>query len=145
MTLRDSVVESKITDEERTGFSARLTLALTKAGVSPTPAGLLYGYNPRADGATVTTHAARKWLGGESIPTQEKIHVLARWLKVSASWLRFGEADVAYEAEAIALEAPSSADLVLLQNFHSLTAEERGVVTDLIDVVMRRRRRKAKP
>ena len=27
---------------------------------------------------------------GESIPTQEKLRVLARWLSVRADWLRFG-------------------------------------------------------
>jgi hypothetical protein len=122
-----------------------LTQALRNAGINATPAGLLQGYNLRADGAAVTAHAARKWLGGESIPTQEKIHVLARWLKVSAAWLRFGEEGGAYETAAIDLAAPSSADLALLQNFHLLTTEERGVVTDLVDVVIRRRRRKATP
>lgn len=36
--------------------------------------------------------AARKWLKGEAIPTQDKIHILARWIGVSPQWLRFGEA-----------------------------------------------------
>ncbi|MFM7522905.1 MAG: hypothetical protein ACKO4M_01855, partial [Betaproteobacteria bacterium] len=38
----------------------------------------------------VTVHAARKWLQGESIPTQEKLRALASWLDVPADWLRFG-------------------------------------------------------
>jgi hypothetical protein len=28
---------------------------------------------------------------GEGIPTQDRIQVLANWLNVSPSWLRFGE------------------------------------------------------
>jgi transcriptional regulator with XRE-family HTH domain len=41
----------------------------------------------------VTVHAARKWLQGESIPTQEKLRALAGWLDVPADWLRFGNGD----------------------------------------------------
>lgn len=40
----------------------------------------------------MTVHAARKWLQGESIPTQEKLRALASWLDVPADWLRFGNA-----------------------------------------------------
>jgi len=38
-------------------------------------------------------HAARKWLQGESIPTQEKLRALPTWLDVPADWLRFGNGD----------------------------------------------------
>lgn len=39
----------------------------------------------------VTGHAARKWLFGEAIPAQERLHVLAEMLGTSHHWLRFGE------------------------------------------------------
>jgi hypothetical protein len=39
----------------------------------------------------ISSHAARKWLIGEAIPTQDRIQVLAVWLNVSPSWLGFGE------------------------------------------------------
>ena len=35
-------------------------------------------------------HAARKWLLGLALPTQDKLEVLARWLDVSIDWLRWG-------------------------------------------------------
>ena len=47
----------------------------------------------RFNGHPVTVHAARKWLQGESIPTQEKLRALAAWLDVPADWLRFGNGD----------------------------------------------------
>lgn len=54
---------------------------------------VLYGMNALnicADQPPVTTLAARKWLMGEAMPTQDRIQLLAEWLNVSASWLRFG-------------------------------------------------------
>ena len=47
--------------------------------------------NPRT--TNCRKHAARKWLQGESIPTQEKLRALAGWLDVPADWLRFGNGD----------------------------------------------------
>ena len=51
---------------------------------------LLRKFNVRFAGRPVTVHAARKWLVGEAIPTQEKLRTLADWLGVPADWLRFG-------------------------------------------------------
>jgi len=34
----------------------------------------------------------RRWLRGEAIPSQDKLQVLADWLKVEPQVLRFGEA-----------------------------------------------------
>ena len=36
--------------------------------------------------------AARRWLRGEAIPAQDKMQVLAEWLKIEPEVLRFGEA-----------------------------------------------------
>ena len=40
-------------------------------------------------GPPITVHAARKWLVGDAIPTQDKMRALAQWLAVPADWLRF--------------------------------------------------------
>ncbi len=48
-------------------------------------------YNSRSNQPPISSHAVRKWLMGEAIPTQDRIQVLANWLNVSPSWLRFGE------------------------------------------------------
>lgn len=77
--------------QERLAFSQRLQQALHNADHSPTsPTRLAREFNLQFNGRPVTAHAARKWLQGESIPTQEKLRALASWLEVPADWLRFG-------------------------------------------------------
>ena len=77
--------------EERMAFSERLRQALSNGGYSPrSPTELAREFNQRFKGQSVTVHAARKWLHGESIPTKEKLRALASWLDVPADWLRFG-------------------------------------------------------
>lgn len=79
--------------DEKQEFSARLLLALAKAGFeNPGATPIARKFNVLYPGEPVTAQAVRKWLDGTSIPSQDKIRVLARWLKVSAQWLRFGEA-----------------------------------------------------
>src|SRR3954451_8373270 len=76
---------------ERESFSERLQMALRNAEYSPdSPTQLAREFNIRFDGRPITVHAARKWLVGEAIPTQEKLRTLAQWLGVPAEWLRFG-------------------------------------------------------
>lgn len=76
---------------ERSGFSTRLKQSLKDAHYSPDGCtNLAREFNIRFDGRPITVHAARKWLVGESIPTQEKLRTIADWLNVSAEWLRFG-------------------------------------------------------
>jgi len=80
---------------ERAKFQARLAKALQFAGYPhDSPTQLAREFNLRFTGRPVTIHAARKWLVGESIPTQDKLRILAQWLGVTAEWLRFGDADL---------------------------------------------------
>ena len=63
---------------ERESFSQRLQLALKNAHYSPdSPTRLAREFNIRFDGRPITVHAARKWLVGEAIPTQEKLRMIA--------------------------------------------------------------------
>lgn len=76
---------------ERLSFSTRLREALKNADYpSDSPTQLAREFNVRFAGSPITVHAARKWLVGEAIPTQEKLRILADWLSVPADWLRFG-------------------------------------------------------
>ena len=132
-------MDSRIAFIERQDFSDRLKQTLTAAGYSLRPTAFSKEFNLRADGAMVTVHAARKWLYGEAIPTQEKIHILSRWLGVPASWLRFGDADnSAYALIGTGDELPNSADLLLLRDLHLLSGDEQQVVRDLVSLLLRR-------
>lgn len=77
---------------EKAAFTQRLSKALKDARIeSGSPTAFAREFNRRYDGRPISVHAARKWLTGESIPTQDKLRLLAAWLGVSTEWLRFGE------------------------------------------------------
>jgi transcriptional regulator with XRE-family HTH domain len=77
---------------EREEFSKRLKQALTRAGMGTLGAiRLAQEFNQRHSGKDVTHQAVQKWLGGEAIPTQDKLRTLGNWLNVSIAWLRDGE------------------------------------------------------
>ncbi len=77
---------------EKAEFAERLRDAMTRAGYQLRPVVLEREFNTRYWGRSVTLQAVRRWLRGEAIPSQEKLQVLADWLKVEPEVLRFGEA-----------------------------------------------------
>ncbi len=77
---------------EKAEFAQRLTEAMTRAGYALRPVVLEREFNTRYWGRSVTLQAVRRWLRGEAIPSQEKLQVLADWLKIEPQVLRFGEA-----------------------------------------------------
>lgn len=122
-------------DQERVAFSERLKMALRAAGYPATPAAFAQQFNLRADGARVSVHAVRKWLHGEAIPTQDKIHILARWIGVSVQWLRFGE-NGGSAGDASAFEVR---DLRLLNDIRRLDEDQRGLIQLLVGMFLKSR------
>ncbi len=76
---------------EKLEFAERLRSAMLAAGYEARPSVLEKGFNSRYWGRSVTFQAASRWLRGEAIPSQEKLQVLAEWLKIEPHALRFGE------------------------------------------------------
>ena len=76
---------------EKAEFSQRLRKAIEDAGYPVRPIVLEREFNTRYWGQSITVQAVRRWLRGEAIPSQEKLQVLADWLKVEPHVLRFGE------------------------------------------------------
>ncbi|KAF1043887.1 MAG: hypothetical protein GAK38_03774 [Xylophilus sp.] len=64
---------------------------MTRAGYPLRPVVLEREFNTRYWGRSVTLQAVRRWLRGEAIPSQDKLQVLAEWLKIEPEVLRFGE------------------------------------------------------
>ena len=77
---------------EKEEFAKRLRDAMVQSGYALRPVVLEREFNTRYWGRSVTLQAVRRWLRGEAIPSQEKLQVLADWLKVEPQVLRFGEA-----------------------------------------------------
>jgi transcriptional regulator with XRE-family HTH domain len=82
-------------------------------------------------------HAARKWLMGESIPTQEKLRSLAKWLNVTAEWLRFGTASANNSNSSL-----NSSDAKIIASLRQLDEENRHLVFEFIRLLVRMDRKK---
>lgn len=77
---------------EKIEFTQRLREAMTRAGYPASPSVLEHEFNLRWPGKSISNQAAWGWLNNRSIPTQDKMQVLAEWLKVEPGVLRFGTA-----------------------------------------------------
>lgn len=125
---------------ERESFSERLQQALRNAHYSPdSPTRLAREFNIRFEGRPITVHAARKWLVGEAIPTQEKLRMIAQWLGVPAEWLRFGGPEHAPNGAegAGAANRFESADVKLIADLQRLDEHHRQLAREFIRMLVR--------
>ena len=119
---------------EPQAFAQRLNAALVAAGVAVSPTTVQRKFNSLTPDKPVTVHAVRKWIMGESIPTQDRVRVLAAWLGVSPNWLRFGEAVAKGDSP-----TPSAEEYVLLRSFRRLGAQERRQILALVQTMAGKR------
>lgn len=75
----------------------------------------------------ISVHAARKWLMGESIPTQARLRVVTDVLGVSAVWLRFGEEMAVSKNKSLSVQ-----EHMLIQQFRNLSDTQRTHVLALV-------------
>jgi transcriptional regulator with XRE-family HTH domain len=127
---------------ERKDFSDRLQHALRNADYSPdSPTQLAREFNVRFSGNPVTVHAARKWLVGEAIPTQEKLRALASWLGVQADWLRFGGENAPEkligDLAGTGQERFASDDIKLIADLQRLDDHYRLIAREIIRMLVR--------
>lgn len=61
------------------------------AGYPARPAVLEREFNSRYWGKPMTLHGVRRWLLGETLPSQDKLLVLAEWLAITPQVLLFGD------------------------------------------------------
>jgi hypothetical protein len=122
---------------EREQFSQRLQQMLRQSHHSPdSPTELAREFNIRFAGPPITVHAARKWLVGEAIPTQDKMRALAQWLVVPADWLRFGN-DGARPEVPRAVGGAIPADLKLIADLKLLDEPHRQIVREFVRILIR--------
>jgi hypothetical protein len=121
---------------EREQFSERLQKMLRQTHHSPeSPTELAREFNIRFPGPPITVHAARKWLVGEAIPTQDKMRTLAEWLAVPVDWLRFGNDAARPEVPNISRDA-SPVDLKLMADLKLLDEEHRKIVREVVRILI---------
>jgi transcriptional regulator with XRE-family HTH domain len=116
---------------ERAQFAQRVNTALAARDMPASATALQRTFNERYPELAISVHAARKWVMGESIPTQARLRALADVLRVSATWLRFGE-----EAEASKSKSLSAQEHMLVQQFRRLSDIQRTHVLALVQSVV---------
>jgi len=122
---------------EREGFSLRLQQTLRNAHHSPdSPTELARDFNARFEGPPITVHAARKWLVGEAIPTQDKLRTLADWLAVPVEWLRFGGEEHRQDNRSASGNGRPE-DMKLLSDLRLLSEGDRQIVREFIRILVR--------
>ena len=112
---------------ERAQFAERVKTALAARDMPVSSTALQRAFNELSPDIAISVHAARKWLMGESIPTQARLRAVADVLQVSATWLRFGE-----EAEASKSKSLSTQEHMLVQQFRRLSTTQRTHVLALV-------------
>ncbi|MES2902331.1 MAG: hypothetical protein V4723_21565 [Pseudomonadota bacterium] len=129
-------MNSRIASEERIHFRDRLLQVLRQANVPVRASTVAHEFNLRADGATVTTHAVRKCLVGDSIPTHERLVILGNWLGVHASWLLYGDAENSHFALNVPPSSLTSQELMLVRDFNSLDSGGQHILREILNVLM---------
>ncbi len=123
---------------EKAAFSQRLVKALKDAKIEITsPTVFTREFNRRYTGKPISIHAARKWLTGEAIPTQDKLRLLAAWLGVPTEWLRFGEKIASAHTFKQEQAFYNSPDYELLHNLSALNSEHKLIAREVILALMR--------
>jgi hypothetical protein len=122
---------------ESQAFAERLRIALEGCCASLSPSLVAREFNLRFWGRSITPHTARNWLMGKSIPTQDKLRVLAEWLQVSPDELRFGKAaaSVPRRTSESLLESLNLADREMLARYLSLSISDKKTVRDVLEAL----------
>jgi len=116
-------------------FAARLEQAMAAKSIKHSPTVLANLFNSVFDGRAVTPHTARNWILGKSLPTQDKLLVLAELLATSAEQLRYGRHSektlMISNADGSETELTGSQQQ-LVRKYILLTASQQKLVSDLV-------------
>ena len=121
--------------ESKQAFAKRLRESMQRAGYAPRPAVLEREFNTRYWGKPMTLHGVRRWLLGETMPSNDKVKVLAEWLGESPQSLGFGETAMPTRArENVRPWGPvyGYQEREIVDAFLSLPVSQRRVVREVI-------------
>jgi hypothetical protein len=124
---------TQIYPKETSKFADRFRAALKDAGVRVSATVVANEFNLRYWGEGISSHAARNWLMGVSIPKQDKLLVLSKWLKISPEGLLFGTPPPRPADEGLKDERINLVDQQLISRYFALQPEHRRVVREVVD------------
>lgn len=115
-------------------FAKRLIEAMVALGLEAKPAVLERQFNLHYSGEPMTLHGVRRWLRGETLPSQDKLIALAKWLRIPPDELRYG-AEIKTEIKQARERwdaAISYQEREVFEAFLNLPAPQRKVVREVI-------------
>lgn len=124
---------TQIYPKEKSLFADRLRSALKDAGVRVSATVIANEFNLRYWGEGISSHAARNWLMGVSVPKQDKLMILSKWLKISPEGLLFGTPPPRPIDENMKSDPMSLVDQQLVSRYLALDPDHRRVVRDVVE------------
>ena len=123
----------ELAQKERFEFSERLISSLKNSNIPVRVVEIRKLFLQHNIKIPLSSHAIRKWLVGESIPTQEKLRVLADILSVEPNWLRYGEA--VNDDENPNFNKLNSNQKKLLNKFEKLSSNQKIYIIEITEAL----------
>ena len=127
-----AVPQPSSSDNEKHAFAVRLRAAMRASGYDDKPAVLEREFNTRHWGKPMTLHGVRRWLRGETLPSQDKLRTLSEWLKVPLVELQYGRAHQTESPKAKWDPDIGYQDRDIFEAFLKLPVPQRRVVREVI-------------
>ena len=129
MTLRTDIYKE---------FAARLEQAMSAKSIRRSSTVLANLFNSEFDGKAVTIPTVSNWMHGFTMPTQDKLLVLAELLDTSAEHLRYGrnwEKTLTLQNTDGSETELTSSQQQLVRKYIMLSASQQRLVNDLVDEI----------
>jgi hypothetical protein len=120
-------------------FAKRLTAALIKRNVEPSPALVASAFNKHSKVTTLKPHTVRKWLLGISQPRTEMLLLLAEWLNLQPQDLLTGNQESKDLMNKASFEFDFT-DQEVISKYLAMTVKEKITVRLLIDAITEKHR-----
>jgi transcriptional regulator with XRE-family HTH domain len=120
-------------------FAKRLTAALIKSNVEPSPAAVANAFNKHSKATTLKPHTVRKWLLGISQPRTEILLLLAEWLNLEPQDLLTDKQAPKDLKNKISFEFDFT-DQEVISKYLAMTVKEKITVRLLIDAIVEKQR-----
>ena len=115
-------------------FAKRLTVALRKSSIDPSPAAVASAFNKQSKVITLKPHTVRKWLLGVSQPRTEMLLLLAEWLHLEPQDLLNDKQAPREIKNKVSFEFDFT-DQEVISKYLAMTVKEKITVRLLIDAI----------
>jgi transcriptional regulator with XRE-family HTH domain len=120
-------------------FAKRLTSALRKKNIDPSPAAVASAFNKHSKVTTIKPHTVRKWLLGISQPRTEMLILIAEWLNLEPQDLLTDKQASKDLKNKFSFEFDFT-DQEVISKYLSMTVKEKITVRMVIDAIAEKHR-----